>query len=167
MGRDPTAEALSHESAAAAELMAELRTDDAELAHDMIEGETGLLDAIAAALDEIDQCEIIAEGCKAKAEQIANRKRRAEARAARVRAMIERAMVTAELATVRLPTATLTVKTLRPKPVVTDESLIPSKFWIPQPPKLDHAALNDAAKHVTVPGVGMTNGTVSLQIRRS
>lgn len=166
MSRDRTAETLSRESTAVAALLAELRTDDAELAHDMAEGETSLFEAIAAALDEIDQCEIIAEGCKAKSEQIARRRRRAEARADRVRAMIEQAMVAAELPTVRLPTATLTVKALPPKPVIADESLIPSAFWIPQPPKLDRTGLAQAAKSGPIPGVEMSNGSVSLQIRR-
>lgn len=167
MSRDRIASSLNREGTAAAELMAALRTDDAELAHDMIEGETGLLEAIAAALDEIDQCEIIAEGCKAKAEEISKRRHRAEARAERVRAMIEQAMIVSELPTARLPTATLSVKTLAPRPLVTDESLIPAEFWKPQPPTLDKKALNAAASTREIPGVEMTNGAVSLQIRRT
>jgi hypothetical protein len=167
MTADPIAKGLNREAIAAASLMADLRTDDAELAHDMIEGETDLLEAIAAAIDEIDQCEIIAAGCKAKEDEIAKRRHRATARADRVRALIEQAMVLAEMPTARLPTATLTVKAFPPRPVVTDESLIPSTFWEPQPPKLDRRALNEAAKAGAVPGVEMTNGSVSLQIRRA
>lgn len=167
MPKDAIQRDLSREGLAAADLMAELRTDDAELAHDMIEGETDLLEAIAAALDEIDQCEIIAEGCKAKAEQIDRRRIRAEARAERIRTMIEQAMTLADLTTARLPSATLTVKAVPPKPIISDESLIPAEFWEPQAPKLNRKALNAAAKERAIPGVEKTNGSVSLQIRRT
>ena len=158
---------LRRETDAARDLLEQLRTDDAELAHDMVEGETSLFEAIGAALDEIDQCEIIAAGCKVKAEQIAARKHRAEARADRLRSLIEQAMVRTDLGTARLPTATLTVKATGPKAIISDESLIPSDFWEPQPPKLNRRALNEAAKRGPVPGVDMSNGSVSLQIRRS
>lgn len=163
---DPIAGALSREADAAADLMAALRTDDAELSHDMIEGETGLIEAISAAIDEIDQCEIITEGCRAKAEEIRRRGERAEMRATRIRALIEQAMTLADLPTARLPVATVTLKSLPPRPVVADESLVPSEFWKPVPPRLDRAALNQAAKAGPIPGVEMTNGSVSLQIRR-
>lgn len=164
---DPTAASLSRECEAAVELLAELRTDDAELAHDMIEGETELLEAIAAALAEIDQCEIIAAGCKVKAEEIDKRRNRAESRAARVRAMVERAMLVVDIPSVTLPTATISVKRLPPKLIVDDESLIPAEFWIAQPPRLDKVALNAAAKDRTIPGTATTNGSISLQIRRT
>lgn len=164
--RDEIATSLTREAQAAADLMAELRSDDAELTHDMIEGETGLFEAISAVLDEIDACEIIATGCKAKSEEIGRRKSRAEGRAARLRAMIEQAMVAADIPTARLPTATVSIRAVAPKPVIEDESLIPSEFWRPQPPVLDRKALNEAAKARAIPGVGKTNGGASLQIRR-
>lgn len=165
--RDEIAESLSLEARAAADLLRELATDDAELAHDMVEGETGLIEAISAAIAEIDQCEIIATGCKAKAEEIGKRRSRAEGRAERVRAMIERALLVAEIPTVTLPTATISVKRLPPRLIVDDESAIPAEFWIAQPPKLDKSALNAAAKDREIPGTATTNGSVSLQIRRS
>lgn len=165
--RDEIAESLSLEARAAADLLRDLATDDAELAHDMVEGETGLLEAIGAALAEIDQCEIIAAGCKAKADEIGKRRARAEGRAERVRAMIERALLVAEIPTVTLPTATISVKRLPPRLIVDDESVIPAEFWIAQPPKLDKTALNAAAKDREIPGTATTNGSVSLQIRRS
>lgn len=164
---DHIADDLSREARAAADLLRDLATDDAELSHDMVEGETDLLEAIAAAIAEIDQCEIIAAGCKAKAEEVEKRRHRAQGRAERVRAMIERALLVAEIPTVTLPTATITVKRLPPKLIVDDESAIPSEFWIAQPPRLDKAALNAAAKERQIPGTGTTNGSVSLQIRRS
>lgn len=173
MTADRTAAALSRESMAAVELLADLARDDSDLgldadfAHDVIEGETNLIEAIEAAIREIDECEIIAEGCRAKAAEVVRRRARAEARAERVRAMIERAMLLADLPTAKLPTATVTLKRLPPRPVVTDESAIPAEFWLPQPPKLDKAAVVAAAKDHPVPGTEFNNGGIALQIRRS
>ena len=166
MAKDYTADILVRQSQAAAELLAELRTDDDDLAHDMVEGETDFLEALGAAVDEIDACEIVVAGCKVKEDEIGKRRRRAEDRAARVRALIEQAMLTVDLPSVRLPTATLTVKAVPPKPIIADESAIPAEFWEAQPPKLDKRALNAAAKDRQIPGVEMTNGSVALQIRR-
>lgn len=74
MTKDRTAETLQRESSAARDLIAELQSNDAQLTHDMVEGETGLLEAVTAALDEIDDCEIIITGCKEKERQIADRR---------------------------------------------------------------------------------------------
>lgn len=163
---DRTAERLQRETIAAADLLAALRIDDDDLAHDMVEGETSFLEAIAAALAEIDDCEIVVDGCKAKESQIADRRHRSERRIEKLRAAIEQAMCVTDLPQVKLPTATLTIKAVPPKPIVTDEAAIPSEFWKPQPPKLDRAALNKAAKDRPVPGVEMSNGGVALQVRR-
>lgn len=166
MSHDPLAKALDREALAAADLLTGLASDDPDLNHDMVEGETGFLEAIGAAVDALDECEIIISGCKEKEKQVADRRLNAERRLGNVRALIERALVMADLPSVKLPTATLTVKSLPPKPIVTDESVIPSEFWEPQPPKLDRKALSDAAKQGAIPGVEMSNGSVSLQIRR-
>lgn len=167
MKGDVTARDLSREAAAAAALVAGLADADAETIHDTVEGETGLLEAIDQALSEMDECEIIIAGCKAKADEISKRLSRVEERKSRLRALIERALVMAEIQSARLPTATLSVRNNSPKAIPVNESLIPSEFWSPQPPKLDTAALNKAAANRHIPGVEMTNGSVSLQIRRT
>lgn len=159
---------IGREATAAAALIAELAmTDEEDVLHDIIEGETNLLEALDRAIGELDDCEIIAAGCKAKEAQIAARRGRAEARAGRIRSAVEHAMVLAELPSARLATATLTVKTVAPKPIVTDEAAIPAAYWKSPPPVLDKTALNAAAKVGPVPGVEMSNGGVSLQIRRA
>ena len=46
------------------------------------------------------------------------------------------------------------------------EALIPAKFWKPQDPKLDRAAVAEALKAgETVPGASLSNGGLSLSIR--
>ncbi len=153
---------------AAQSLVAALATDDDDLRHDMIEGETDLFEAIEAALAEIDECDVMAEGIAAKISQFQERKSRADARAVRLRGLIEQAMAIAELSSVKLCSATLTIKAVPPKPVYVDESLIPSAYWKQPEPVLDRKkVLEDLKANVEIPGASLSNGTTSLQIRRS
>lgn len=168
MTKDQTARNLERESAAAKDLLAELSSDDAELNHDMTEGETGLFEAIEAALAEIDDCDVTIEGCKAKEKQMADRRKRAEGRQERLRTLIEQAMLVADMPTVKLPCATFSVSHRPPAPFVADEALIPAKFWKQPDPVLDKKAINAASKDgEEIPGVSMTNGSTSLTIRRA
>lgn len=165
--RDLTADALRWEADAARDLIAELNSDDAALVHDMTEGETGLMEAIDAALDEIDGADVVIEGCKAKIAQLKERADAAERRQERVRTLLEQAMLVAGLDTVKRPCATLSVSRRAPKPIYTDESAIPTRFWKQPDPVLDRAAINAAVKDgEAVPGVSLSNGGTSLTIRR-
>lgn len=159
---------LNREATAAASLLDALRDADFEIAHDTINGETGLFEAISFAIAEIDDKEAIIAGSQAKVEQYTKRKRDAEGRIGRLRGLIEQAMAIAELKTVRLPEATLTVSELAPKAIIENEAEIPSEFWEEQPPKLDKKKLNEHVANGDIPrGVTKSNGTTSLKIRRA
>ena len=159
--------ALSREAEAARDLIFAINAgDDDELAADMVEGETNLHEAITAALDMLDQTEALSEGIKALMAKYAERKTVTERRGDRIRAAIQQAMQVSGLKTLHLPAATLTVKPVPPKPIIEDESLIPAEFWKPAAPTLDRAAINKAAKDGALPGVTMSNGGETLQIRR-
>lgn len=162
------------EAEAAKRLVAHIRdrgqSDDAELVADTIEGETSVHEAIAAAIDQIDNCEVLVIGLKAKEEAFSERRRHIETRAETLRAAIEQAMITAEAANIQLPTATVFISKRKPGLIVENEAEIPSEFFItPETPapKLDKralaAALNEGRK---VPGATLDNGTISLSIRR-
>lgn len=164
---DPVKDKLRREADAARGLMQELAGYDEETQQDTVEGETGFLEAIDAALAEMDECESIVAGCSAQIETYAARRDKFKARQDRLRGMIEQAMLIADMPSIRMPVATLTVRDVKPAPLVSDEAAIPSRFWKPQAPKLDKTAINQAVKDgETVPGVTMTNGGTSLQIRR-
>jgi hypothetical protein len=66
------------------------------------------------------------------------------------------------------PTLTLSVSNLSPDVVITDESSVPSRFFTPQPPKLDKKALKEAVLKdgEIIDGVTVGNGKISLTIRR-
>lgn len=144
--------------------------DDKELIADTIEGQTGLNEAIEAALSEIDECEVMIAGLKAKETAFEARRRSAENRAERIRAMIEQAMVATDQQSIRLATATLSLARRQPSVVITNEADIPVRFWIEQErpaPKLDKKALAEALKgEEPIPGANLDNGTLSLSVRR-
>lgn len=164
---DPVADKLRREADAARGLIKSLSEYDDDVLHDMAEGETSIMEAIDAAIAEIDECEAIVAGCNAQIEVYSGRASKFEQRRDRVRSLIEQAMVISGLPTAKRPIATVSVKNTPPKPMITDESLIPSRFFKTPPPALDRAALNKAAKDgEKIPGVQMDNGGISLQIRR-
>lgn len=164
---------LQREKSAARDLLASLHhegaADDAELVADAIEGETNLIEAIGAALDEIDECDVIEAGCKAKAAEFEARGSAAAKRRDRIRASIEQAMVLTEQPSLRLPAATLSI-TRRPAGlVITNEADIPARFFVQPPappPKLDKKALLAALNSEAIPGAALDNGSVSLTVRR-
>lgn len=162
---------LRRQTEAAKALLASLSAhDDDELVADAIEGETDLLEAIDAALSEMDECDVMVEGLKAKIEQFTERKRKTEDRKKRVQALIEQAMLTTEQQSFRLPTATLTLRKNAPGLIVQDESAIPSRFFVKQErpaPKLDKRGLLEAIKaKEEIKGATLDNGSVTLSVRR-
>lgn len=164
---DPIADKLRREADAARDLRVALQSDDDELLHDMAEGETSIMEAIDAAIAEMDECAAIVAGCKAQMDVYRARAAKFEAREQRIRGLIEQALTIADIATVKRPTATVTVKKTPPKPFIADESMIPSRFFKTPAPVIDKKAINQAvADGENIPGVQMDNGGISLQIRR-
>jgi hypothetical protein len=165
---------LLRQSQAAKSLLAALHeqgnSDDAELVADSIEGETNLVEAIDAALSEIDECEIAIVGLEKKIETFDARKKQQKDRAERIRAMIERALVEIDQMSMKLPTATISLAKRAATAVISNEADIPAKFWIEQErpaPKLDKKALTEALKAgEIVAGAALDNGTISLTVRR-
>ena len=162
---------LSRQAKAAQSVLEVLRerdlADDADLVADTVEGETGLFEAIDQALAEMENCDVIAEGCKAAEKRLSERRARAEARKDKVRAAIEQALLIAEVSEkIQRPTATLTLTKRKPALVVNDEAEVPSEFFAPQPPKLDKRKLAEAAAERAIPGCHWTNAAPTLTVRR-
>lgn len=164
---DPIANKLRREADAAKSLIASLADYGEDVVHDMAEGETSIMEAIDAALVEMDECAVIVAGCKAQMAVYDERRAKFDQRQTRIRTLIEQAMLIADLPTAKRPAATVTVKKVPPKPVIADESLIPSRFFNQPAPVLDRVAVTKAAREgEAIPGVQMDNGGISLQIRR-
>ncbi|MDR6632386.1 hypothetical protein J2X72_001170 [Phyllobacterium sp. 1468] len=164
---------LRRQTEAAKRLLASLResgdADDQEIVETAIEGETSLLEAIAAAMDANDEDDILIVGIKAKEETLSDRRKAAEQRIERRRAAMEQAMIITEQERFTLPTATIFLTKRKPNVVIDSEAEIPAAFWtIPKvEPKLDKKALKEALEaDEEIPGAHLDNGSISLSIRR-
>lgn len=158
---------IALEAAAVRALIESIGSDDEDLNHDMAEGETSFIEAVEGIVGMMDDCEVTVEGCKIVEKRISERRQRAEKRAAKLKSYLEQAILISELPSVKIPTATLSLRKVAPKFLVVEESQIPTRFWKTHDPTLDKTALNKAVKDgETIPGTTMSNGGVSLAIRR-
>jgi hypothetical protein len=140
--------------------------DDPALILDTIEGETDLAEACCVVLEEIHEDETLLEGLKSKLAELTTRKGRMEKSIETRRNIILMAMERAGVPTIRSPLGTMSSKPTPAQANITDESLIPSRFWKPQDPKLDKGELSSALRSgEIVPGATLGNGGITLSIR--
>jgi len=140
--------------------------DDAEMIETAIEGETNLKEAISAAVDRILELDAHEEAITAQIKALSERKERFSHQSERIKAAVHVAMSQAELRKMELPVATISVRAVPPKAEITDEAILPSRFWKPQDPKLDRKAILDALKaKEEVPGATLSNGGETISIR--
>lgn len=162
---------LKDEAETARALLASLQTvlnDDEEARHDAVEGETGLIEAIGAAVDRLAEIDAHETALATMAKDLASRRDRFQNQAEQIRAAVLVAMSTAELKKLELPQATLTRKATPPKAIVTAEADLPSRFFVDQAPKLDKRSLLDALKSgEKIAGAELSNGGETLQLRKS
>lgn len=163
--------ALQQEAQAALalrEALTKLPGMDDDTVRDSIEGETGLHEALAGAAAILTDCEVMQDGLEAKIEEFEARLKRYKDRDGFVRAAIEQAMTIGNLKKHELPDCTLSLSLRGGGVVVTDEAIVPSRFWKPRDPEIDKAAIKAAIKDgETVPGASISSGSVSLTVRRA
>lgn len=141
---------------------------DEETVRDTIEGETSLHEAIAAALADINEDEMLVAGIAEMVKTLGARKGRLEDRIEFRKAAIQKAMEIGEIKTLPTPSGTLSLRAVPRGMDVSDESLIPFEFYIPQPAKLDRKRLKDELKAgKEIPGCLLDNGGLTLSIRRA
>jgi hypothetical protein len=192
MNRDPRG-ALSQELEAKQTLLRALAADEPDFFTDLIEGETNLLELIAALDASIVADEILADGAKAALDKFQAPKRTAEIHIELKRRLLAHALQQIGLKTLRTPTATLTLAEASLKTIAVASEDIPARWWKPRPPKLDQDGLTKAIRarekalkaaeaipdpeerrhalaevetlHPVIPGVTASNGGITL-IRR-
>lgn len=161
---------LSREMEAAKIIRAQLETlapDDDDLARDMIEGETGLIEMVARiAAHEGEDASLLA-GLGKYADELDARKKRIASRIETRRALLGSALEIAGCPSIETPTGTVSLAKVAPKAIVTDEADIPSKYWKAGKPTLDKKALSDDMKAgAVVPGATLSNGSITIRIQR-
>jgi hypothetical protein len=148
MNRDPRF-ALSQELEAKQPLLDQLRAlaaDDPDFFTDLLEGESNLLELIAALDASIVDDETLADGAKAALDKLQTRKRAAENRIELKCRLLAHTLQQIGLKTLRTPTATLTLAEASLKAIAVAPEDIPARWWKPQPPKLDQDGLTKAVR---------------------
>lgn len=163
------AHTLSREAEAAASLVANMKdvlAGDDDLTADTIEGKTGLVEAIHAAVARLAEIEAHHEAIKSQMGNLKKRADRFDAQAERLRAAITLAMDMATIKKVELPIATVSLRSVPPKVVIASEADIPSDFWKQPDPVLDRKAILEALKaKQPVAGAELSNGGMSITVR--
>lgn len=163
--------AIKKETAAAKALLANLQDiigDDDVLAKDTIDGETGLNEAIDSAVKQMVDDHLMIAGLGVMMLEMEARKHRLEARVNAMKTAIAHAMEVAGKQSVPTPAVTISLRKVPPSVLVTEEVLVPSKFWKTQPPKLSKTAVAKALKDgEAVPGASLSNGGMTIALKWS
>lgn len=133
---------------------------------DAIEGETDFQEAIGEVASAIFEIDGQVAGVKSMEEVLRRRKSRLERTKDSLRGVILMAMENAGVHSVKRPHVTVSTKNKPREIAEIDEALVPSSFFVPQPPKLDRKALKQAlADGEEVEGARLDNGGLSLTMR--
>lgn len=129
-------------------LREEFKEEDHELIHDVLEGETDLFEAIDVTWDIMAGIQEMLDGAAKRKEAIETRMSRYTKRIARMRVMIQQAVeLTGEKKIVR-PDVTFSLKKNADKLEITEERLLPAKFFKRAKPTVDKVALKAALKEL-------------------
>ena len=134
---------------------------------DTLEGATNLHEAIAALVRSTLEDECLVTGLKARLGELKERLDRIQVRIDNKRQLALSTMEEAGIEKILEPDFTLSLRTTPPSVLVTDETVIPEWFWIPQPAKLDKRSLLDTLKAGTaITGAELSNSRRSLSVRK-
>lgn len=161
---------LQISTAEAQQLIASLRdvlAGDDQAISDTVEGETDLFGAMDAAVARITEIDAMRTGIKDMIATAHAREDRLQRQALALRHAIMTAMDVAKLSKHEAPLGSVSVRAVPPSVTITDETLIPADYLIPQPPKIDKRALLAVLKDGTaaIPGVELSNGGTTIAIR--
>ena len=161
---------LPRQAQAARDLLAahkDIIAGDDDFAMDVVEGQTDFVEIVNALIAQDGEDAAQIEAIQSYIDKIQARGLRINARIEKRRNALLMALQMAGLKTLRCALGSVGLRDTPPKAVPTDEALIPAEFWKADP-KLDRravlAALNDGRD---VPGAVLSNGGVSLTIRRN
>lgn len=147
----------------------ELAEDDQALV-DTLDGLSDLDQMLVAVMRSTEDDSMMVAGIKARVEELTERGKRLAHRIETKRDLICRVMDHAGIKKVEAAEFTLSLRQAPDKVVITDETLLPPRFLrTPEPPapQPDKKLIADALKaKQDVPGAMLSNGGVSLSIRR-
>lgn len=143
-----------------------LAGDDIELIRDSLEGQLDLHEIIRALAAGIGEDLAFIAGLKEYRETLNTRIARFEERIKLRQGLIQSGMEIGELSSLESDLATVSLRRVPASATITEEADVPTKYWKPQPPKLDKKAVLDALKDKQdVPGATLNNGGQTVAIR--
>lgn len=142
-------------------------TDVASLSDDLVRADDFKELCLDLAEEAVER-ELHADAIDQRIKELTERKTRLLRTAETLRDLVLQCMEIRGEKKIQSPALTLSTSQVKPGIVITDESAIPSRFFAPQPPKLDKAALKEAVltDGEVIDGVAIGNGKSTLTIRR-
>jgi hypothetical protein len=141
-------------------------TVDEETVTDTLEGITDLHEMIAAVIRSALVDEALQAGLRTRLEEMRQRLVRLVERSAKKRQLALDAMCDAGLKKLEQPDFTASARAGLPALVVVAEELIPTDYWVPQPPKLDRQSLLAKLKRGgEIAGAQLGNPKPTLAVR--
>lgn len=163
MSRPPLVTKAKEELAAWEKLRAGLEQDDPRALFDTLDGETNLTEALAALYFEHQERTAELAGLKDWMERLADRKSRIEHTIETIEGVITATMDKAAMEAIPTAIGTFGIRRTPKRVQITDEAAIPARFFKPQPPTLDKAALREALDgSEPIPGATLSNGGVGF-----
>lgn len=146
---------------------ADILGDDEYAKSDLIEGETGLQEAVSTMMDRLAVIETLTAGLDEHKKKITARKQRLEKQADFIRTAIGSALSHADVTRIETPIGTVSVKAVPPSVVIIEEADLPSDY-LKTEVKVDKAALLKELKGgAEIPGATLSNGGSTIQVRRT
>lgn len=115
--------------------------NDPELTSDMIEAETNIDGFVGRVVQIIQEDEAHCEGIRDYQRRLGDRRKRLQERSRRLRTLLASVVTELPGRFYRHSLAHVRAFDVEAHVVITDESAIPSVFWVPQDPKLDEVAV--------------------------
>lgn len=145
-----------------------LADGDEDFIRDTLEGEADLDELVASLVHAIGEDETHIESLKAYQEAVGRRAALYGERAEFKRRLLVQALEISGRPKIETAGGTVSLRSVQPKLIENEPADVPAEFWAPQPPKLDRKALLAALKEGRdVPGVSLSNGGVTIAIRRA
>jgi hypothetical protein len=140
--------------------------DDPDLMLVLAEGETDLLELLDRMLEADLNDDALIIGLKAQKDTLAVRLHRLQERRESRRSILEQALFLLERKSLERPVATLTLSNRPPALVVDEEAQIPARFFDLKPMLNKRLAKEALEAGEEVPGARLSNGCVTLTVRR-
>ena len=157
---------LAHHEYLREQLAEKFPNEDSETLRDTLEGMTNLTDMLAALIRSSLDDKALVTALKQRMADMKERCDRFETRAQKKRDLVWSTMERADIKKIAVADLTVGLRASQSNLVVTDETIIPEKFWVQQKPKLDTRMLCSALiAGESLSGATLTNAPPTLSVR--